>query len=134
MIFIFYLKPVLWKNLHIINFIYPIRGRMPPKNTKKQKEDTAEMDVEIIDSLLPFEKLMAEKTDKLHGTLEEISKNVSKLTKHLLKSSGSDNSENTSAKEGLSATNSTSSDILKQISGTLKEILNAKSDAIINSQ
>ena len=67
MIFIFYLKPVLWRNLHIINFIYPIRGRMPPKNTKKQKEDTAEMDVEIIDSLLPFEKLMAEKIDKLHG-------------------------------------------------------------------
>ena len=50
---------------------------------KKQKEDTAEMDVEIIDLLLPFEKLMAEKIDKLHGTLEEISKNVCKLTKHL---------------------------------------------------
>ena len=74
---------------------------MPPNNTKKQLEDTAEMDVEIIDSLLPFEKLMAEKIDKLHGTLEEISKNVSKPTKLLLKSSGSDNSENTSAKEGL---------------------------------
>ena len=90
-------------------------------NTKKQKEDTAEMDVEIKYSLLPFEKLMAEKTDKLHGALEEISKNVSKLTKHLLKSSGSDNSENTSAKKVVSAANT-------------QEILNAKSDAITNSQ
>ena len=60
--------------------------------------------------------------------------NASKLIKYLLKSSGSDNSENTSAKEVVSAANSTFSDILKEISGTLKEVLNAKSDAITNIQ
>ena len=90
---------------------------MPPKTSKKQKEDTEEMDVEIIESLSPFEKQMAEKIDKMHGTLEDISKSVSKLTKHLLKNLSS---ENTAANEVVSAANTASTDILKEMAGTLK--------------
>ena len=74
---------------------------------------------------------MAEKTDIMHGTLEDISKNVSKLTKHLLKNLSS---ENTAANEVVSAANTASTDILKEMAGTLKEILSKNSDAITNSQ
>ena len=58
-------------------------------------------------------------------------KKVSKLTKHLLKSSSS---ENTAATEVVSAAKTASTDILKEMAGTLKEILSTRSDAITNSQ
>ena len=125
------LNPYCGEFLLISTFIDPIRGRMPQKTSNKQKEDTEEMDVEIIESLSPFEKQMAEKIDKMHGTLEDIAKNVSKLTKHLIKNSSS---ENTAAKEVVSAANTASTDILEEMAGSLKEILSKNSDAITNSQ
>ena len=93
---------------------------MPPKTSNTNTEDTPERGVEIIESLSPLKKRKKEKIDKMHGTLEDISKNVSKLTKHLLKTSSS---ENTAAKEVVSAVNTATTDILKEIAGTLKEIL-----------
>ena len=100
--------------------LYPIRGRMPPKPAKKQKEDAEEIEKKIMDRM-----------DKMHGTLEDISKNVSKLTKHLNKSS---NNENTAAKQVASEANDATAGILKEMSATLKDILKAKTDTITNSQ
>ena len=104
---------------------------MPPKPAKKQKEDAEEIEVEIVESISPFEKKIMDRMDKMHGTLEDISKNVSKLTKHLIKSS---NNENTAEKEVTSEANDATAGILKEMSATLKEILKAKTDTIANSQ
>ena len=68
---------------------------MPLKPAKKQNEDAEEVEVEIVESISPFEKKIMDRIDKMHGTLEDISKHVSKLTKYLIKSS---NNENTAAK------------------------------------
>ena len=52
--------------------------------------------MEIIETLSPFEKQMMEKWDKMCGTLTDISKNVSKISKYLLTSK-----ENTKVKEAV---------------------------------
>ena len=104
---------------------------MPPKPAKKQKEDTEEVEVVIVESISPFEKKIMDRMDKNHGTLEDISKNVSKLTKHLIKLS---NNENTAAKEVASEANDATAEILKEMSATLKNILKAKTDTITNTQ
>ena len=97
---------------------------MPPKNAKKTQEDAAEVDMENIETLSPFEKQMIEKWDKMCGTLTDISKNVSKISKHLLTSK-----ENTNVKEAVAGTSETSAEILKEMAGTLKHILKAKETA-----
>lgn len=94
---------------------------MPPKNAKKTQEDAAEVDVEVVETLSSFERQMLEKWEKMNGTMSEISKNVSKLTKHFITSK-----ENTIAKEVVSDTSDTSAKILQEMAGTLKEILKSK--------
>ena len=64
---------------------------------------------------------MMEKWDKMFGTLTDISKNVSKISKYLLTSK-----ENTNVKEAVAGTSETSAEILKEMAGTLKDILKAK--------
>ena len=100
---------------------------MPPKNAKKTQEDAAEVEMEIIETLSPFEKQMIEKWDKMCGTLTDISKNVSKISKHLLTSK-----ENTNVKEVVAGTSETYAEILKEMAGTLKYILKAKETTTTN--
>ena len=88
---------------------------MPPKNTKKTQEDANEVELEIMETLSPFEKQIIEKWDKMCGTLTEISKNVSKISKPLLTSK-----ETTNAKEVAAGTSEASTEILKEMAGTLK--------------
>ena len=102
---------------------------MPPKHAKKTPEDAADIDVEIVETLSPFEKQMMEKWDKMHGALTDIQKNVSKITKHLLAPK-----ENTTVKEVVSDTTDTSAEILKEMAGTLKEILKTKESAPVSQQ
>ena len=70
---------------------------------------------------------MLDKFSEMHGTLKDISKQVSNLVKHLTKTN-----ENTAVKEIVTVTTDTTSEILKEMAGTLKEILNAKTSQTNN--
>ena len=50
----------------------PVRGRMPPEGAKQKTVEAADINVEIIDTLSPFEKQMMDRIDELHGTLKDI--------------------------------------------------------------
>ena len=89
-------------------------------------EIAAEVDIEIVEAPSSFEKQMLEKWEKMNGTVTEISKNVCKLTKHFITSK-----ENTVAKEVVSETSDASAKILKEMAGTLKEILKSKDSASV---
>ena len=42
--------------------------------SEEQKEDAEEVEIEIVESISPFEKKIMDKIDKMHGTLEGVSK------------------------------------------------------------
>ena len=97
---------------------------MPPKNAKKSPEDAAVVDIELVGTLSPFEKQMMEKFDKKHGILKELSKNVSKISTHLTASD-----KNIIAKEVVYEIKGVTAEILKEMSGSIKDILKGGSPA-----
>ena len=69
----------MWKFYNIYKFIHQIRGKMPPKTTKKTSEDRDPPGVEIVETVSSFDGQTLKKMDKIQGTLKELSENVSKL-------------------------------------------------------
>ena len=61
------------ENILLLQTVFdPVRGRMPPEGAKQKTDEAADINVEIIDTLSPFEKQMMDRIDELHGTLKDI--------------------------------------------------------------